>query len=142
MQSEFYPRALHILRELAGGGVIQVPSSYKELLAPETAPDVKRYVRSPGVPAEERIKLYKLAWDMVGTEFAGRHELYERNYFGNHESIRFETLMVSDLTGASAKYKGFAEQCMAEYDLTGWTVPDLINPDDVSVVMKKRNVTA
>jgi 4-hydroxyphenylacetate 3-monooxygenase len=26
---------------------------------------------------------------------------------------------------------------MAEYDLNGWTVPDLINPDDVSAVMKK-----
>jgi len=50
--------------------------------------------------------------------------------------------MVSDLTGASAKYKGFAEQCMAEYDLNGWTVPDLINPDDVSAVMKKRGVGA
>jgi hypothetical protein len=24
---------------------------------------------------------------------------------------------------------GFAEQCMAEYDLDGWTVPDLINPE-------------
>jgi 4-hydroxyphenylacetate 3-monooxygenase len=82
MQAELYPRALHILRELAGGGVIQVPSSYKELLAPETAPDVRRYVRSPGVPAEERIKLYKLAWDMVGTEFAGRHEQYEMFYAG------------------------------------------------------------
>jgi 4-hydroxyphenylacetate 3-monooxygenase len=82
MQAEFYPRALHILRELAGGGVIQVPSSYKELMAPETAADVRRYVRSPGVPAEERIKLYKLAWDMIGTEFAGRHEQYEMFYAG------------------------------------------------------------
>jgi 4-hydroxyphenylacetate 3-monooxygenase len=26
---------------------------------------------------------------------------------------------------------------MAEYDLDGWTVPDLVNPDDISVVMKK-----
>ena len=25
---------------------------------------------------------------------------------------------------------------MAEYDLDGWTVPDLINPDDVSFVMR------
>jgi 4-hydroxyphenylacetate 3-monooxygenase len=33
--------------------------------------------------------------------------------------------------------QGFAEQCMAEYDLDGWTVPDLINPDDVSAVIKK-----
>ena len=30
--------------------------------------------------------------------------------------------------------KGFAEQCMAEYDLDGWTVPDLVNPGDLSVL--------
>jgi 4-hydroxyphenylacetate 3-monooxygenase len=42
------------------------------------------------------------------------------------------------VTGASARYKGFAEQCMAEYDLNGWTVPDLINPTDVSAIMKKK----
>jgi 4-hydroxyphenylacetate 3-monooxygenase len=41
------------------------------------------------------------------------------------------------VTGASARYKGFAEQCMAEYDLDGWTVPDLIQPDDVSAITKK-----
>ena len=26
---------------------------------------------------------------------------------------------------------------MAEYDLDGWTVPDLINPDDINLIMKK-----
>jgi len=79
----------------------------------------------------------KLLWDAIGTEFGGRHELYEMNYFGNNERIRMETLMAADATGQSAKYKGFAEQCMAEYDLDGWTVPDLINPDDISVLTKK-----
>jgi 4-hydroxyphenylacetate 3-monooxygenase len=44
--------------------------------------------------------------------------------------------MAADMLGQSAKYKGFAEQCMAEYDLDGWTVPDLINPDDINIVMK------
>ena len=68
----------------------------------------------------------KLLWDAIGSEFGGRHELYERNYFGNHESIRFETLMVADITGASARYKGFAEQCMAEYNLDGWIAPDMV----------------
>ncbi len=63
--------------------------------------------------------------------------LYERNYFGNHESIRFETLLVADLTGATKRYKGFAEQCMAEYDINGWTVPDSISPNDVSAIIKK-----
>ena len=27
--------------------------------------------------------------------------------------------------------KGFVEQCMAEYDLDGWTVPDLVDNHDV-----------
>ena len=79
----------------------------------------------------------KLLWDAIGSEFGGRHELYERNYFGNHESIRFETLLVADLTGASKRYKGFAEQCMAEYNLDGWLAPDLVKSDDVSAIVKK-----
>jgi 4-hydroxyphenylacetate 3-monooxygenase len=77
----------------------------------------------------------KLMWDAIGSEFGGRHELYERHYFGNQESIRFEVLMVSEMTGANARYKGFAEQCMAEYDLDGWTAPDLVSADDVSVLV-------
>jgi 4-hydroxyphenylacetate 3-monooxygenase len=82
------------------------------------------------------VKLMKLIWDATGTEFGGRHLLYERNYFGNHESIRFETLHVAEATGAAEQYRGFAEQCMAEYDLDGWTVPDLINPDDINVIAR------
>ena len=74
---------------------------------------------------------------LIGSEFGGRHELYERNYFGNHESIRFETLMVADVTGATARYKGFAEQCMAEYDINGWVAEDMIDNSDVSAIMKK-----
>lgn len=82
LQSELYPRALHLLRELAGGGLIQVPSTYKELVNPETSPDIKRYIKSTGVPSEERIKLFKLAWDLIGSEFAGRHHQYEMFYAG------------------------------------------------------------
>jgi len=40
-------------------------------------------------------------------------------------------------SGAAARYKGFAEARMGEYDLEGWTVPDLINVTDVSVIMKR-----
>ena len=77
----------------------------------------------------------KLLWDAVGTEFGGRHELYERNYAGNHEDIRLEVLLNAQATGAGRRLKGFAETCMAEYDLDGWTAPDLINPDDVNRFM-------
>ena len=36
----------------------------------------------PGVPAAERVKLMKLAWDAIGSEFAGRHAQYEMFYAG------------------------------------------------------------
>jgi len=81
-QAELYPRVLHIIRELVGGGVLQVPSSYKELTDPATRADMERYVQSPGTPTEERVKLFKLAWDIVGSEFAGRHHQYEMFYAG------------------------------------------------------------
>jgi 4-hydroxyphenylacetate 3-monooxygenase len=83
LQAELYPRALQLVRELAGGGVIQLPSSWRELVNEETREDMKRYVQSgPDVPAEERVKLFKLAWDAIGSEFAGRHLQYEMFYAG------------------------------------------------------------
>jgi len=82
LQSEMYPRAILLLRELAGGGVIQLPSSYRDLTTAESRADLERYMRSPNISFEERVKLFKLAWDIVGSEFAGRHLQYEMFYAG------------------------------------------------------------
>ena len=67
----------------------------------------------------------KLLWDAVGTEFGGRHELYERNYTGNHEDTRVSLLRAQLADGLVDGYESFADQCLAEYDLEGWSVPDL-----------------
>lgn len=82
LQSEIYPRVIHLLRELIGGGVLQVPSSVSELRNDATRSVMDRYVSGPGVSAVERIKLFKLIWDAVGSEFAGRHQQYELFYAG------------------------------------------------------------
>lgn len=82
LQSDLYPRILHLIRDLAGGGMLQVPSSVVEFTHPDTAADVARYYSSPGVDAVDRVKLFKLAWDAVGSEFAGRHHQYEMFYAG------------------------------------------------------------
>jgi len=138
MSSIAYPRIKEIIENSLASALIYLPSSALDFKVPELRPLLDQFVRgSAGYTAEDRVKLFKLLWDAIGSEFGGRHELYERNYFGNHESIRFETLMVADMSGASARYKGFAEACLAEYDLNGWTAPDLINPTDVSVIMNK-----
>ena len=138
MASIAYPKIKEIIENTLASALIYLPSSALDFKVPEVRPLLDQYVRgSNGYDAIERVKLMKLMWDAIGSEFGGRHELYERNYFGNHESIRFETLLVADVTGATKRYKGFAEQCMAEYDLDGWKVPDLVSNSDVSAIMKK-----
>jgi hypothetical protein len=80
----------------------------------------------------DRVKLLKLLWDSIGTEFGGRHELYEINYGGSTEEIRRYVLFDAHALGTADKLKGFVEKCLAEYDLDGWKVPDLANPGELS----------
>ena len=35
-------------------------------------------------------------------------------------------------SGDAKRFTGLAGQCMAEYDLDGWTIPGFIDPDDIS----------
>jgi hypothetical protein len=46
----------------------------------------ERWWKTQSIEAIERHKLYKLAWDIVGTEFAGRHMLYEKFYAGHRRA--------------------------------------------------------
>jgi 4-hydroxyphenylacetate 3-monooxygenase len=133
-----YPRVKELTESILGSGLIYLNSHAADFQSPELRPYLDRYLRgSDGTDAVERVKLMKLLWDAVGTEFGGRHELYERNYAGAPETVRTITLQIAQGGGQAQRLREFAEQCMAEYDLDGWTVPDLVNPDDVSLFRKK-----
>lgn len=82
MQTEVYPRAVKLLGELVGGGVIQVPASLADLDDPVQAAAMEVVMGSDLLPVRARVQLFKLAWDVVGSEFAGRHVQYERFYSG------------------------------------------------------------
>ena len=128
-----YPRVKEIVEQTVSSGLIYINSNARDFKNPENPAYLDRYVRgSDGTDSVQRVKLMKLLWDAIGSEFGGRHELYERNYSGNAENIRMEVLFSALATGQADRLKGFAEHCMAEYDLDGWTAPDLVNPDDVS----------
>lgn len=114
LQATYYQTMLTYLRELAGGGLLQVPSSYKDYLNPEIAADLNRYVHSPGLKSVERTKLYKLAWDIVGSEFAGRHQQYELFYAGARgQTTSVRAYRAFDFEAARA----MVDRCLAGYDL-------------------------
>jgi len=81
--SQIYQRMVEIVQILAGGGFFYAPSR-ADLDNPELRPSIDKFVRGrPGIPAEERIALFKLAWDVTGTAFAQRVNQYVRFYSGD-----------------------------------------------------------
>jgi 4-hydroxyphenylacetate 3-monooxygenase len=134
-----YPRVKEIIESDVASGLIYLNSHSMDFRTPEVRPYLDKYVRgSNGIEAVDRVKVMKALWDSIGTEFGGRHELYERNYSGNHENVKAELLFAAEAQGTTGSMKGLAEACLSEYDLDGWTVPDLIGNDDVSFFKNRR----
>src|SRR5258707_11228313 len=78
---KFYERIVQVTQTLAAGGLLISPTE-ADLRSP-VGPDIARYYKGAGVEAEERIRLFKLAWDATGTQFGQRMLHYERYYAGD-----------------------------------------------------------
>ena len=133
---EAYVQIKNLIEKTVASGLIYLNSHAADFKTPELRKYLDTYVRGSGGASAEPVKLMKLLWDSIGSEFGGRHELYEINYAGSHEEIRRYALFGALASGDADRWKGLVDTCMAEYDLNGWTVPDLINPDDVSVLRR------
>jgi 4-hydroxyphenylacetate 3-monooxygenase oxygenase component len=80
---KIYSRFVEIVQILAAGGFFYAPTE-ADLASPEVRPYIDKYVRGrAGVSAEERIALFKLAWDVTGEAFAQRMAQYVRFYSGD-----------------------------------------------------------
>ncbi len=118
--SECWAAVRRIFEKQLAGSLLVAPSSFKDLKNPELRPLIDQYYRGSSSAAEERVKLFKLIWDAIGSEFGARHELYEINYSGNHEQVRTDVVKFSERKGLIDKFTRLAGECMAEYDLDGW----------------------
>ena len=126
-------RVKEIVDKIVASSLIYLPSSAKDFKNPAIDRYLARYVRgSYGIDYKDRIKVMKLLWDAIGTEFGSRHELYERNYAGNHEDIRIQALWNARNSGTLDQMMALADLCMSEYDENGWTGPAWLDPDDVA----------
>ena len=97
---EMYPQLIAKLRELAGGGMIMLPSSIADYGDADTAGIIRRTQLSPYYEADDRVKFFKLAWDAVGSEFASRHLQYEMMYAGTSYVSRTHAFRTFDWNNA------------------------------------------
>ena len=82
LTQQLYPKVITAIRDLAGGGLIMLPSSAADLDDPLLASLIHKTQKSPVFTPQERVKFFKLAWDALGSEFASRHVQYEMFYAG------------------------------------------------------------
>src|SRR5262249_15296857 len=79
---KIYSRFVEIVQTLAAGGFFYAPSE-ADLQNEEIRPLIDRYLRGrASVSAEERIALFKLAWDTTGGSVAQRMAKYVHFYSG------------------------------------------------------------
>ena len=123
-----YPKIKGIIQQTLTSSLIYLNSSVADFKNPEIDAYLSKYVRgSNGIDHRERIKLMKLMWDATGSEFGGRHELYERNYAGSSEETRLQCYFQSLSSGLMDNMQDLVDQCMSEYDEDGWTSDKWIN---------------
>ncbi|MEL7553230.1 4-hydroxyphenylacetate 3-monooxygenase, oxygenase component [Pseudomonas protegens] len=128
-----------IIEQVVASGLIYLPSGSRDLKDPVLNQYLGTYCRgSGGMGHEERIKILKLLWDAIGTEFGGRHELYEINYAGSQDEIRMQCLRHAQASGSMKAMTDLVDKCLGDYDLDGWTVPHLSNPDDINMLDRIR----
>ena len=113
LTQDLYPRFINAIRELAGGGLIMLPSSARDFADPRLADLIHKTQKSPATDPEGRVKFMKLAWDAVGSEFASRHTQYEMFYAGAQFVTRGHAYRTYDWTAAT----GMVDEILAGYDL-------------------------
>ncbi len=93
-----HSRMIEILQLLGAGGYMMTPSE-RDLHSP-VAGAIDAYYQGAGVPAAERIQLFRLAWDMVGDNFGARQQLYERHFAGDSGSLMAARYLDYDMSTA------------------------------------------
>jgi 4-hydroxyphenylacetate 3-monooxygenase len=111
-----FPAARDVYAETLGGAPLVTPSSVEDMKSEELGPLIDRFYRGSTGDAHDRVKLFKLIWDAMGSEFGSRHEWYEINYSGNQEQMRLDMLRFSGGRGIMDSADELVERCMSEYD--------------------------
>jgi 4-hydroxyphenylacetate 3-monooxygenase len=101
-----------IVRELMGAGVFQMPADSSVLDDPQLRETFETYWSVPGQTAKNRMKLFRLAWDLLGSDFAGRHMQYEKFYAGPS----FVMNSYNYFTAPWKDWTGLVDEVMANYD--------------------------
>jgi 4-hydroxyphenylacetate 3-monooxygenase len=108
-----YPRMIEILQFLGASGLMGRPTR-ADLDAAELRPVIDRYYQAARLTAEERVRLFRLAWDVALSAFGARQVLYERFFFGDPVRMQIATFGSYDRRSAMDRVREFLKRAERE----------------------------
>jgi len=103
-----YARVAAIVEQLAAGGLMLTPT--EDDLAGPMAGDIGKYYQGTNIDAKKKVRLFRLAWDLVGTQFGSRQTLYERFFNGDVVQLRQRRFATYDYSRADASLELFMQE--------------------------------
>ncbi|MGA9287549.1 MAG: 4-hydroxyphenylacetate 3-monooxygenase, oxygenase component [Anaerobacillus sp.] len=76
-----YPRLIEIIQLLGASGLISIPTEND--FDSEIQEDLAKYLQGANINAKERVRLFRMAWDMGMSAFGSRQTQFERFFFGD-----------------------------------------------------------
>lgn len=100
-----------IVRKLGASGLMAIPTEAD--IAGGAGDDVERYLQSATLPGPDRVRLFRLAWDLSTSAFGGRQNLYEYYFFGDPVRLAGNLLRATDRKPYKDRVTSFLERVTA-----------------------------
>ncbi|MED1205052.1 4-hydroxyphenylacetate 3-monooxygenase, oxygenase component [Heyndrickxia acidicola] len=78
---KIYPRFCEIIQLIGASGMVTLPT--ENAFQTNVRRDLDLYLQADSKNAEERVKIFRLAWDLTMSSFGTRQTQYERYFFGD-----------------------------------------------------------
>jgi 4-hydroxyphenylacetate 3-monooxygenase len=94
LMPKWLPRSFELMRLIGGGGFMATPS-LADVEGPLAA-EIETYYQARNASARDRIRLFRLAWDFIGSDLGSRGELYERFYLADSYRMTALAYLLAD----------------------------------------------
>src|SRR3990172_4698736 len=100
-----YPRMIEVIKLLGASGMMARPTQ-ADVESP-LGETIEKYYQAARLPAVDRIKLFRLAWDLGLSSFGSRQVIYERFFFFDPLRIHMATFANYDRREVMERVRAF-----------------------------------
>ena len=103
-------RLPEIVRKFGASGLMAIPT--EDDIAGSASADIETYLQSATLSGPDRVRLFRLAWDLSVSAFAGRQNLYEYYFFGDPVRMAGALIKATEREPYTTRVRSFLDRVM------------------------------